>query len=279
VIDLDLLNDGVMVYSESNNLKADLVVGAFGLDEGMIRVMERLTPYRAPDCLSSIVTKIHPGEQVMASFGQYLHAFLLSSLRPVEFGAITPKGNHLSINIAGKEVEAIAMDRFLRLPAVKKVLPEISAQLLASLSYYKGRFPTGPARHFLLPRIIMIGDASGLNRPFKGKGINSAILTGVRAAEALARHGLTEKMLNDYRSKCADLIADLPYGRRLRWLTIIFTRLGLIDNILIEAEKEPALKRALFHIVSGQKPYRTIWKEECSLPLVIRLGFALLSRH
>jgi len=268
-----------MVYSESNNLKADLVVGAFGLDEGMIRVMERLTPYRAPDCLSSIVTKIHPGEQVMASFGQYLHAFLLSSLRPVEFGAITPKGNHLSINIAGKEVEAIAMDRFLRLPAVKKVLPEISAQLLASLSYYKGRFPTGPARHFLLPRIIMIGDASGLNRPFKGKGINSAILTGVRAAEALARHGLTEKMLNDYRSKCADLIADLPYGRRLRWLTIIFTRLGLIDNILIEAEKEPALKRALFHIVSGQKPYRTIWKEECSLPLVIRLGFALLSRH
>jgi len=279
VIDLDLLNDGVMVYSESNNLKADLVVGAFGLDEGMIRVMERLTPYRAPDCLASIVTKIHPGEQAMASFGQYLHAFLLSSLRPVEFGAITPKGNHLSINVAGKEVEATAMDRFLRLPAVKKVLPERSDQLLASLSYYKGRFPTGPARHFLLPRIIMIGDAAGLNRPFKGKGINSAILTGVRAAEALARYGLTQKMFNEYRSKCADLIADIPYGRILRWLTIIFTRLGLIDNILIEAEKEPALKRALFHIVSGQKPYRTIWKEERSLPLLMRLGLALLSRR
>lgn len=279
VIDLDLLSDGVMVYSESNNLKADLVVGAFGLDEGMIKVMERLTSYRAPDCLSSIVTKIHPGDRAMASFGQYLHAFLLSSLRQIEFGAITPKGNHLSINIAGKEVQATAMDQFLRMPAVKKVLPETCNQLLASLSYYKGRFPTGPARHFLFPRIIMIGDAAGLNRPFKGKGINSAILTGVRAAEALASYGLTEKMLNEYRSKCADLIADIPYGRRLRWLTLIFTRLGLIDKILIEAEKEPALKRALFHIVSGQKAYRTIWQEESSLRRLVRLAFTLLSRR
>jgi len=279
VIDLDFLSDGVMVYSESNNLKADLVVGAFGLDEGMIKVMERLTSYRAPDCLSSIVTKIHPGDRAMASFGQYLHAFLLSSLRQIEFGAITPKGNHLSINIAGKEVQATAMDQFLRMPAVKKVLPETCDQLLASLSYYKGRFPTGPARHFLLPRIIMIGDAAGLNRPFKGKGINSAILTGVRAAEALASYGLTEKMLDEYRSKCADLIADIPYGRRLRWLTLIFTRLGLIDKILIEAEKEPALKRALFQIVSGQKPYRTIWQEESSLLRLVRLALAILSRR
>jgi len=279
VVDLDLLSDGVMVYSESNNIKADLVVGAFGLDEGMIKVMERLTPYRQPDCLSSIVTKIHPGEKAMASFGQYLHAFLLASLRQVEFGAITPKGNHLSLNIAGKEVKATAMEVFLRLPAVRRVLPPGSEKFLGSLSYYKGRFPTGPARHFLLPRIIMVGDAAGLNRPFKGKGINSAILTGVRAAEAVAAHGLTANMVRVFQAKCADLIADIPYGRRLRWLTIIFTKLGLMDGILTEAENEPALKRALFHIVSGQKPYRTIWEEERTLRRLLRLAFSLIARR
>jgi len=279
VVDLDLLSDGVMVYSESNNIKADLVVGAFGLDEGMIKVMERLTPYRQPDCLSSIVTKIHPGEEAMASFGQYLHAFLLASLHQVEFGAITPKGNHLSLNIAGKEVRATAMDMFLRLPTVRKVLPEGSEQFLDSLAYYKGRFPTGPSRHFLLPRIMMIGDAAGLNRPFKGKGINSAILTGIRAAEAVAAHGLTANMVKAFQAKCADLMADIPYGRRLRWLTIIFTRLGLMDGILAEAENEPALKRALFHIVSGQKPYRTIWQEERTLHRLIHLAFSLIARH
>jgi flavin-dependent dehydrogenase len=80
VTDLDFETDGVMVYSESNNIKADVVVGAFGLDDGMTKVFERLTPYRQPKFLSAIVTKIHPGEPAMKDFGNYIHAFLPRSL-------------------------------------------------------------------------------------------------------------------------------------------------------------------------------------------------------
>lgn len=80
VIDLDILAHGIMVYSESNNLKADWVVGAFGLDDGMIKIMERLTPYRQPELLTSIVTKFHPGLEAVEAFGQYLHVFLLKSV-------------------------------------------------------------------------------------------------------------------------------------------------------------------------------------------------------
>ena len=36
----------------------------------------------------------------MIAFGNRIHAFLPTSPR-IEFGAITPKGNHLTINIAG----------------------------------------------------------------------------------------------------------------------------------------------------------------------------------
>ena len=64
VTELDFEEDGVMVYSESNNIKTDVVVGAFGLDDGMAKIFERSTSYRQPKFLSSIVTKIHPGENV-----------------------------------------------------------------------------------------------------------------------------------------------------------------------------------------------------------------------
>lgn len=277
VVDLDLLNQAIMVYSESNNLRADLVVGAFGLDDGMVKIMERLTPYRQPDFLFSVVTKFHPGIEAVNAFGQYLHAFLLRSLPGVEFAAITPKGNHLSLNIAGRKVDASSMDAFLHLPVIRKVLPPGAEKLFSSLSYYKGKFPTGPARNFLLPRVIMLGDAAGLNRPFKGKGINSAILTAVRAAEALARYGVGDRMQREFTRSCADLISDIPYGRRLRWLTIILTRLGMMDGVLNQAHNEPGLYRALFHIISGQKAYRTIWEEERNIRLLLRLALACFS--
>lgn len=123
----------------------------------------------------------------------------------------------------------------------------------------------------------MIGDAAGLNRPFKGKGINSAILTAIRAAEALARYGLTEAMKKEFDRLCSDLISDLPYGRRLRWLTLTLTRLGLMDGLLEFAPRQPALGRALFHIVSGEKPYRKIWQEERDFRLLLRVAVACLS--
>lgn len=123
----------------------------------------------------------------------------------------------------------------------------------------------------------MIGDAAGLNRPFKGKGINSAILTAVRAAEALARHGFTEVMKKEYYRLCSDLISDLPYGRRLRWLTLFLTRFGLMDGLLELSPRQPALCRALFHIVSGQKPYRQIWQEERNFHRLLRMAVACLS--
>lgn len=277
VIDLDILDQGIMVYSESNNLKADGVVGAFGLDDGMIKILERLTSYRQPEFLTSIVTKFHPGLDAVEAFGQCLHVFLLKSILEIEFAAITPKGNHLSLNIAGKNVNASSMELFLRSSKVRKVLPPGSEKLLPSLSFYKGKFPTGPARNFLLDRIIMIGDAAGLNRPFKGKGINSALLTAIRAAEALVQYGFTEAMKKEYDRLCSDLISDLPYGQRLRWLTLILTRLGLMDGLLELAPQEPALLRALFHIVSGQKAYRTIWQEENDLRLLLRMAVACLS--
>ncbi len=278
VTDMDFSTDGVMVYSESNNIKADVIIGAFGLDDGMAKIFERLTPYRQPKFLSSVVTKIHPGEEAMAGFGNYLHAFLPSSLPSVEFGAITPKGNHLSINIAGRKVDAETMDKFLGLEEVRESLPDELQSALPELTYFKGKFPTLPAKAPIGERYVMIGDAAGFNRPFKGKGINSAVITGIKAAEALASKGLTRSAFEGYLEDCCELTDDIPYGRILRVLTIRFSKYGLMNGVLEAAKKEPALRKAMFNVVSGQETYKKTWQETKSVRLLLRVFFTSL-RH
>lgn len=261
VTDLDFHPDWIMVYSESNNIKADVVVGAFGLDDGMAKIFERLTSYRQPKFLYSIVTKIHPGEKGMTQFGNYLHAFVPSSLPFVEFGAITPKGNHLTLNIAGKKVDSEMMDKFLNLPPVREAFPNNLDHILPHLYYFKGKFPTLPAKDPSGDRYVMVGDAAGLNRPFKGKGINSAVITGMRAAEVIVNHGFSKEAFQVYLNCCSDLTDDIPYGKIIRFLTIQSSKFGFLDSIFETAKKEQALRRAFFNIVSGRETYKKTWQE------------------
>jgi flavin-dependent dehydrogenase len=273
VIDLDFIPDGVMVYSESNNIKADVVVGAFGLDDGMAKTFERITSYRQPKFLSSIVTKIHPGEKAMEEFGNYIHAFLPSSLPHVEFGAITPKGNHLSLNIAGKKVDSDMMDKFLNFFPVRRILSDNLDDILPDLYYFKGKFPTLPAKGVFGNRYVMIGDAAGLNRPFKGKGINSAVITGIKAAEVIMNHGISKKSLTKYLKSCAELTCDIPYGKIMRFITNQSSKHGLLNGIIETAKKEKVLRNAFFNIVSGQESYKKTWVETRNFKLLSRMFF------
>lgn len=278
VTDLDFSPDEVMVYSESNNIKADVVVGAFGLDDGIAKVFEILTRYRQPEFLSSIVTKIHPGEKSLTQFGSYLHAFLPSSLPHVEFGAMTPKGNHITMNIAGKKVDADMMDKFLNLPSVKTALPINLDDVLPTLYYFKGKFPTLPAKGIYGNRFVMVGDAAGLNRPFKGKGINSAVVTGIKAAETMINSGISKEAFRSYVKSCSELTGDIPYGKILRFMTIQASKYGLLDSVIESAKKEPALKKAFFNIVSGHETYKKTWQETRDWKLIFKIGSRAIIR-
>ncbi len=279
VTEIDFSPDGVMVYSETNNIKADVVVGAFGLDDGMAETFGRLTSYRQPDFLFSVVTKIHVTESDLQDFGQYLHAFLPLSLPRVEFGAMTPKGNHLTCNIAGKRVDAGMMDQLLQLPAVKEVLPPDVDEILRHLYYFKGKFPTLPARGFYGNRFVMIGDAAGLNRPFKGKGINSAIVTGIKAADTMVGIGISKQAFEAYRSECCELTDDIPYGKALRFFANLAKRWGFMGSVLEVAETEPALRQVLFNIVSGHETYKKTWSEAGRARFFLRITLKVMARR
>lgn len=258
--DLEFHADGVVAFTESKPIHGDVVVGAFGMDDGTANIFSRVAGYRPPPSMSSIVTKYHPGESGMAKFGNRIHAFL-PALSQIEFGGITPKSNHLTINIAGAQVTTQWMDIFLKLPEVQRSLPclENAGRFDSNdLRYFKGRFPRGLAHKFYGDRFVMVGDAAGLVRPFKGKGITSAIITGARAAQVILQQGFSAMAFDEYRHANHDILSDLPYGQAMRHITILSSRVGFMDTIIKAARNTPPLYQALFDAVSAHHPYKQV---------------------
>ncbi len=262
VVDLEFHANSVVVYTESLPLEGDVVIGAFGLDEGSASLFARVTPYRPPRSLSSVVTKYHPGIDAMQRFGSHIHAFLPRHPR-IEFGGITPKGNHLTINIAGQTVDSRLMQTFLAHSDVRAVLPrfeEAGKESPDDLRYFKGRFPNSEASYYYGDRYAMVGDAAGLVRSFKGKGVTSAVLTGIRVAESIMKTGISWAAFHTHYCRAnQDIIRDLPYGRAIRIAVIALARSGILGAVLRAAPHEPRLRAALFGAVSGHVPYREVW--------------------
>ncbi|MEW5872110.1 MAG: hypothetical protein AB1894_22805 [Chloroflexota bacterium] len=277
VTDLEFHADEVIVYTSSLPLQADVVVGAFGMDEGAAALFSRTVNYRPPATLSSIVTKYHPGEEGMAAFGDRIHAFLPPTPH-IEFAAVTPKGNHLTINAAGATIDIELVRAFLSAPYVQSILPRIAeagSLHLKDLHYFKGHFPRGLAHNFTGERFVMVGDAAGLVRAFKGKGVTSAIQTGTRAAQTILCQGISASAFQAYRTANRDITEDLPYGRAMRILTILASKLGLMDIALLAAARDPGLRQALFDAVSAHRSYQQVIRNGLTLASLRALTGAL----
>lgn len=265
---IEISPNEVMVYTEGGNYGAAAVVGAFGMDDGTCKIFEQDTPYRQPDYLNTIITRVYPGDEFLRTMGPVIQAFLLS-LDELEFGAVTPKQDHISINIAGRRVSSEVMLKFLRSPPVQNFLPP-HKRYEKPLHYFKGKFPISPAVNLYGDRYVMVGDAAGLIRPFKGKGINSACLTGAYAAKCIMNAGVSKQAFEKfYMRDCTVFMQDIPYGKVLRFMANLSTRFEFMDHLLKIASEDEVFMRCMFNCVSAHKTYKEIFQETASFPLAL----------
>jgi len=260
-VDMDFHTKGVVVYTESASIEGDVVVGAFGMDEGSAAMFSRLTRYVPPRALSSVVAKYHPGSEVMHDFGNSIHAFLPRNTR-IEFGGVTPKGDHLTINIAGKSVNIPLMRSFMEQTNVRRVAKDLDLAGTHDphdLRLFKGRFPCSLAQGYYGDRYVIVGDAAGLVRAFKGKGVTSGVLTGARAARTILEAGISKPAFKmHYQAANDDIISDIIYGQAMRRSAIWMARIGLMEIVVRAARKNPSLQQALYDAVSGEATYRKV---------------------
>ena len=110
------------------------------------------------------------------------------------------------------------MDDFLLMPQVTRVLPSNFAMQRHELFYSRWQFPTSPAKNLFGDRYVTVGDAAGIIRAFKGKGVNTACMTGIRAAEVMMDVGISKEAFKDYYNSFSAITSDLPYGKAVRML-------------------------------------------------------------
>ncbi len=273
VTDIEFSSDEAVVYTEGGTCHADYVVAAFGLDPGAATILGRATRYRPPPCVETVVTKTHPAglTYVEDLLENRIHAFI-PRLGKVEFGALVPKGNHISIVAAGKGSTRADLLAFLRLPQVAGLLPEGAE----TAETFRGAFPAGLARGLRGDRYMVVGDASGLVRPLKGGGIHAALLTGARAAEALLEHGPGPAAGRAYCEACRDLRQDMPYGRFLRWMLRVLTGPFRLEPMLEVARRDEALRQILYGCVSGTDRYVDLLRTHLRPMTVLRATAAVL---
>ena len=253
----------VFLYTEGGMLKADAVVGAFGLDDGMIDIFEAATGgrYRRPaKFIQTYVMKFHAAPSfIEKKLGSIIYAYLFPPGIPnLEFGAITPKGDHINVNVAGANATVEDMFAFLSLDVVRDHLPPLA---LDGQEVYRGKFPGKPARGTTGDRYLVVGDATGWMRPFKGKGINLAIHTGILAAETMVEHGIGAASFRLYEEQTKNLREDYLYGTWMRHLCKAGEITGMLGTILSMAKVDQGVHDALFNAVSGHDSFRNIFRQ------------------
>lgn len=111
-------------------------------------------------------------------------------------------------------------------------------------------------------RFVIVGDAAGLVRAFKGKGVTSAVQTRIRATHTILEAGISRQAFDrHFRPANDDILRDLPYGRGMRSLSMLMSRVGLFAPVLRAAQQDEHLRTALFDAVSAHAPYSKVIAE------------------
>lgn len=262
---IDFYSNKVVVKSDAGGTEGDVLVGAFGLDATTAASLEKVTPYRRPKPLYSILTKIPASKDYLQGCEDYVHVFL-PSMEDIEFGVVTPKLTNFVVNVAGPEVNKGSLKRFLSLPEIRELVhsrdPGLVSQPVA--------FPLEPARNCFGDRWVAIGDTAGLVRAYKGNGINAACTTGAKAAEVMLKVGISKEAFKSYHNAFSDIVNDLHYGRVLRKIILYGERTHLMPEILRVASRDRKMVNVLIDFLSGNKTYRRILKESGAVNLLIR---------
>jgi len=256
----DVYHDEVRIFSDSMYLKADVVVCAFGLDSEMMEKLTEATKgkYRRPGkIMKTFVTRIDfPRNLLDKQYDKRIYPFLISTLKNVEFGAVTIKDDHIVVNVAGMKITSSNLNEFLSLQEVVNILP---TGITDSLNWYSGKFPSSPAKNPYGDRYVTIGDTTGWLRPIKGKGINLAVITGINAAKVMINEGFSKKAFDKYREANKEFIQDYKYGALVRMGLRTMLKTGIIDLVIRLAKKHNRFYELLYDSVSAERSYKNIF--------------------
>jgi len=274
--------DPVKVISGDGNSKsefeADLVVGAFGVNTGMMEKVANMGfGYKPPKTVRTCQCEIMLSqEHIENTFGNNIFVFALGKCE-LKFASITPKADYVTVNLVGrKDLTRNNLIDFLKHPAVKKLMPE-KWEIPNNFCMCISKIPITYANHPFADRVVVLGDAS-ISRSYKS-GIESAFNMAKISAYTAFKNGVSAtSFMNGYFKPAKRLLArDNFYGIMMLKINDYISSNRQLANRQVKLVKSAddtktasLINEILWNMLTGNVPYKEIFIKAISLRLILR---------
>lgn len=258
----------------------DLVVGAVGINSPDLKLFEKLGfGYVRPRPTKTFITELQfPLEEIQERFRDAMHVFLLNIPR-LQFAALIPKGEYLTMCLLGEDIDAALVKRFFEHPSVAGCFPP-GWQAAKDACRCSPKMFFGDATHPFGNRVVLIGD-SGVARLYKD-GIGAAYRTAKAAARTAVFEGVSaEAFRRSYQPECRRISRDNQFGRVVFAVVHLIKKLGFPSDGLLKVtakEQQSAsvrrLSMVLWDTFTGNTPYRSVFLRSLHPVLLCRLAYA-----
>jgi flavin-dependent dehydrogenase len=243
----------------------DLVVVATGVNSRLMEMLENNThQFVRPDRTKTFICEFDLGREVIQEhFGPSMHVFLLDIPR-LEFAALIPKGDYVTLCLLGDDIDEELMQRFFASPEVRNCFPD--SMIPRHVCHCYPRINTREARPAYGDRLVMIGD-SGATRLFKD-GIGAAYRTSKAAAKTAAFHGVDAASFEKhYAPLCRKISNDNKVGKFVFSVATLvqkakFARRGVLRMTVSEQRRQDSARRmstVLWDLFSGSASYTNVF--------------------
>jgi flavin-dependent dehydrogenase len=269
--------------------KYDLVAVAMGANSSAERLFAgKDLDYIPPETTKTFIREYFLGEdEIERVLGTSMHVFLLDIPR-LEFAAIIPKGDYVSVCLLGEDIDNDLVQTFMEAPEVQGCLPP-DWDWEGSSCWCGPRINIRGAGKPFADRLVFIGDC-GITRLYKD-GIGAAYRTAKAAATTAVFQGISA---NDFKRyflpACKTIETDNKIGKLIFLVTQQiqkrrFARQAVLRITVKEQAKLGAERRmstVLWDMFTGSSPYREIFVRALHpafwLQLIRELTIALIRR-
>lgn len=267
---------------EGNRKSYDLVVGAAGVNTNLLQMLNLLDQdYQPPRLAKTFICEFHLGQvAIQKLMGASMHVFLLDLPR-LEFAALIPKGDCVTMCLLGDGIDDELVGSFLNAPEVRACFPADTGVPVNACHCFPRINMKGAVQPFG-DRLVMIGDC-GVTRLFKD-GIGAAFKTAKAAATTAVFHGVGEEdFRKHYWPVCQRIAVDNMIGKIVFTISHQLQRIRLSRRAVLRMtskEQTGAIRQhmstVLWDVFTGSAPYREVFLRTLHPGFLVRLIWNLL---
>jgi flavin-dependent dehydrogenase len=260
----------------------DLVAVGVGVNSNLLKVLEESNiGYRPPKTTMTYICEFSLGrERIQKYLGTSMHVFLLDLPR-VEFAALIPKGDVVTMCLLGDDIDDELVDSFLNAHEVRQCFPPDFSLLSRACNCSPLINVRGADRPYA-DRMVFLGD-SGVTRLYKD-GIGSAYRTAKAAATTAVFEGISaEDFGGHFWRACRAISVDNALGRLVFGVNQILKRRRFsrraIFRMTAREQQRPAAPRhmsqVLWDLFTGSAPYREVLRNTMHPGFLARITWNL----